>query len=677
MLVSWDWLSQYVLLNMPHQELADRLALSGLNHESTTFRDGEPVLDLEVTSNRGDCLSHLGVAREIAVLYDREVCIPEPQPTATGPAIAGQWRLENLWEEACPRYTARIVRGVCVGPSPSWLVKRLAACGIGTVNNIVDITNYVMLECGQPLHAFDLAKLQGGKIVVRPGRSGESMVAIDHKTYALNPSMLVIADAIQPVAIAGVMGGESSEVSSQTVDLLIEAADFAPRVVRTASRSLRLHSAASFRFERRIDRHRLDWASRRCCQLIQELAGGTLDAGMLDSAPDTATLPVVRLREPQIGRVLGIEIPKQKIERILSALGCRNLGSLDGDWQWQVPSWRSDLTREIDLIEELARIHGYERIPEDSIVPVFPSAKRPKDLMVERLRPLLAGCGFDEALTPSLVSKELDGMISAWTDAPSRSSRQPLLEGAQHLRRSLVPSLLQCWIGQADHIAGQVRLYEIASIYQVDGSRGDLPAEQWTLGLLGDTEDRILRGLIEELFVRAMGSPNRWEIDPWDHPSIEPATGLIYRMAGKQLAWQGQLSHRLRQKMKVARPLVLAEVHLDLLLENFQPVPTWQPTLPFPVVQRDFNLVVPESLPWAALEQTIRASAGPWLKAIHFHETYRDYAKDGNDRKRWFFSLDFQHPSQTLTGDQVRDAMKATLDQCAQQHQATLLSGSL
>jgi phenylalanyl-tRNA synthetase beta chain len=183
--------------------------------------------------------------------------------------------------------------------------------------------------------------------------------------------------------------------------------------------------------------------------------------------------------------------------------------------------------------------------------------------------------------------------------------------------------------------------------------------------------------LIEELFVRAMGNPGRWEIQPWDHPSIEPATGLVYRFAGKQLAWQGQLSHRLRQKMKVARPLVLAEVDLDQLLENFQPVPTWQPTLPFPVVQRDVNLVVPESLPWAALEQTIRASAGPWLKRIHFHETYRDYAKDGNDRKRWFFSLDFQHPSQTLTGDQVRDAMKAMLDACAGQHQATLLSGSL
>ncbi|MFN5770378.1 MAG: phenylalanine--tRNA ligase subunit beta, partial [Pirellulaceae bacterium] len=532
MLVSWDWLSQYVLLDMPHQELADRLALSGLNHESTTFHDGDPVLDLEVTSNRGDCLSHLGVAREIAVLYDREVCIPDPQPTAAGPAIERQWSLENHWEEACPRYTARIVRGVRVGPSPSWLVQRLAACGIGTVNNIVDITNYVMLECGQPLHAFDLAKLHGGKIVVRPGRPGESMVAIDHKTYALNPSMLVIADATKPVAIAGVMGGEGSEVSTQTIDLLIEAADFVPKVVRTASRSLRLHSAASFRFERRIDRHRLDWASRRCCQLIQELAGGTLDTGVLDSAPAAAMLPVVSLREKQIARVLGIEIPKQEIERILTALGCRNHGCHDGDWQWQVPSWRSDLTREIDLIEELARIHGYEKIPENAIVPVFPSAKRSKDLMVERLRPLLAGCGFDESLTPSLVSKEMDGMMSAWTEAPSRASRQPLLEGAQQLRRSLVPSLLQCWIGQADHIAGQVRLYEIASIYQVDGSRGDLPAEQWTLGLLGDADDRIVRGLIEELFVRVMGNPSRWEIQRWDHASIEPATGLAYRMDG-------------------------------------------------------------------------------------------------------------------------------------------------
>jgi phenylalanyl-tRNA synthetase beta chain len=251
MLVSWEWLSQYVDLDMSPDELASRLSLSGLNHESTTMVGGDPIIDLEVTSNRGDCLGHIGVAREVAVLYDKKLKLPEIVLTEASTKASERIRLANEYIEGCPRYTARVIRGVKVGPSPAWLVKRLAAIGIKSVNNVVDVTNFVMFECGQPLHAFDLAKIRGGQVVVRQANPKESFVAIDHKTYTLEDSAIVIADSQRAIALGGVMGGENSEVSVATVDLLIESADFKPLLVRHTARSLRLQSPASYRFERR------------------------------------------------------------------------------------------------------------------------------------------------------------------------------------------------------------------------------------------------------------------------------------------------------------------------------------------------------------------------------------------------------------------------------------------
>ena len=321
MIVSWNWLKEYVLLDMSVAELEHRLMMAGWNHEGTEDVAGDFAIDLEVTSNRPDCLGHIGVAREVGVLYERELTLPAAAPSETGPPVSEFASVAVECPELCPRYTARVIRGVKVGPSPSWISGRLATLGVAAINNIVDITNYVLMECSQPLHAFDLAKIADGQIIVREARRGETFEAINHKTYELTPGVCVIADARRPVALGGVMGGADTEVSDATTDLLIEAADFLPRSIRDTARRLNLHSDSSHRFERGVDPEGVDWASRRCCELILDIAGGELAEGVVDvAAPREPNAPVT-LRYSQLKRILGIDIDADEVRRTFTALG--------------------------------------------------------------------------------------------------------------------------------------------------------------------------------------------------------------------------------------------------------------------------------------------------------------------------------------------------------------------
>ena len=355
MIVSWNWLKEYVDLNMTHDDLVDRLTMSGLNHEGTETVGDDQAIDLEVTSNRVDCLGHIGVAREIAVLYEQPLKIPAAEIKTNSKSVADEVAVKIDSQDHCFRYTARLIKGVKIGPSPQWLQDHLTAIGIGVVNNVVDITNYVMMECGQPLHAFDYAKIADGKIIVRSAKQGEEFQAIDHKTYKLNDNMCVIADSNGPVAIAGVMGGADSEVSDSTTDILLEAAYFDQLSVRNTARKLKLFSASSFRFERNIDSANLDWASRRACELIVKLAGGEVCDGIVDAGEQPSKPADVTLRFAQLKRLLGIAIPVDFSKQCLENLGAVITKSDDASVTVTPPSWRKDLTREVDLIEEVGR----------------------------------------------------------------------------------------------------------------------------------------------------------------------------------------------------------------------------------------------------------------------------------------------------------------------------------
>ena len=370
MIVSWNWLAQYVRLDMPVEALTERLALTGLNHELTEDVGGDLAIDLEVTSNRPDCLGHLGVAREISVLFDKTLRIPDPNPRCNGEPVETCAAVTIEANDLCPRLTARVVSGVAIRESPWWIRKRLETLGVRPISNVVDVTNYVMFECGQPLHAYDLDMLKGKKLIVRRALPKEQLRAINNKVYELNPDMLTIADAERAVGLAGVMGGFDTEIGTNTRNVLIEAARFDPMSVRKTSRALALFSPSSYRFERPLDPEITEWASRRCAELILETAGGSLHPGVIDVGTRPETRAPVTLRLDQIARVLGITIDREIAARILIALGLKPTGQTPTTLSFAPPSWRSDLEREIDLIEEVARVHGYEHIPEDRAVPL-------------------------------------------------------------------------------------------------------------------------------------------------------------------------------------------------------------------------------------------------------------------------------------------------------------------
>jgi phenylalanyl-tRNA synthetase beta chain len=674
MLVSWNWLSRYIHVPVSPQKLGERFAMSGLNLESVqTIDNGDFQIDLEVTSNRGDCLGHIGIAREAAVLYDRQLCLPQANPIANGPAIAGSFAVENAFAQACPRYTARIIRGVKVGPSPEWMVELLANVGIKSINNVVDITNFVLLECGQPLHAFDLQKLQGKKVQVRRGQPNETLQAIDHRTYTLHAEDCVIADGDRAIAIAGIMGGADTEVTSGTEDVLIEAAEFTPLAIRRTARRLRLHSPSSFRFERRVDPQGVDWASRRCCELILEIAGGTLDQGSLETSAVSSPRAPVALRLAQIERVLGIQIPAETILKILTGLGCQSPKSTDAQTLTVIPpSWRHDLGREIDLIEEVARIHGYDKIPDDAPIPVVPSRRRPIDYVMDRVRGMLQAAGFCEAMTPSFVTTATDSLYSPWTAAPALETLTPMLEGARTLRRSLIPSLLHSRYSNQAASGLQADLYETAHIYLPSAADESLPVEHMTLGLVTGRDFFSVKGVVQGLIDR-LGIVESLSAQPQGGSILDADLALQLQIGEQVIGYMGMLSSEAQKKLKLDLPVTVCELDLHALNSQVNLVPQHRPISPYPVVSRDINLVVEEEVRWAGLEQIVRRSLGSTLNTVRYIETYRNPDKDGAGKKRILFNLQLQKSDATLSGHEADSLVNNVIQQCRSELGAELL----
>ena len=675
MLVSWEWLSDYVDIGISHEQMATRWALTGLNHESTVIVDGVPVIDLEITSNRGDCLGHIGIAREASVLLQSELRFPSPQLKTIDEVVSKSLVIENQFEEACPRYIGRLIRGVKIGPSPLWLQKRLNAIGVKPINNVVDATNYVMFECGQPLHAFDFANIRGGRIIVRPAREREDFVAIDHRTYQLDPQMVVIADAERAVAIGGVMGGVESEVSPVTVDILLEAAEFMPLSIRRTARKLKLHSPSSYRYERRIDQSNMDWASRRCCEIILETAGGQLLAGSVDTGERLPERSPISLREDKITRVLGIEVPWERSLDILVRLGCHVTDDpSDANARVLSPSHRSDLTREIDLIEEIARIHGYDQIPEDADVPLVSSAKRPKDVVMETVRRVVCACGFDETMTPSLIGKSQSSAISPWTVEEPLTTLIPLLEGANHLRRSLIPSLISAKLYNQSQTNRDVQLFETANVFLPRTS--GLPGQQFNLGVIGSSDIRGVTGAFEEILHRVCGpdflkSKVSKSLVSWNY--LAPQSGIAWQIDGEMIAWIGQLNRAIVDSLKLDCAAVVGEMNLDMLLEHARLIPQLQAIVSFPTIERDLNLILDEEAQWQSIASTIQNSAGPLCINIVFREIYRDTKKDGEGKKRVLLSIHLRSDSETLTGEQADTVMQKVLLACKNEFQANIL----
>jgi phenylalanyl-tRNA synthetase beta chain len=686
MLISWNWLKQYVPLDMPPAEFERRLMMAGLNHESTQQVGDDLAIDLEVTSNRPDCLGHIGIAREAAVLFGRTLTIPAAKPSDGKTPVDKLVKVRIECPDLCLRYTARVIRGMKIAPSPKWMAEQLETIGITPINNVVDISNYVLMECGQPLHTFDFGKLKGGAIVIRRPLPGETIEAIDHKTYPLASEMCMICDIKDPVAIGGVMGGAQTEIGNATRDVLIEAAEFDPVSIRTTARQLNLHSDSSYRFERRIDPEGLDWASRRCCELILELAGGELAAGVVDVGQPPTRRDPITLRFSQLRRILGIDVPIERVREILVALGNVETSSptpsvpsppapSPSSLTLIPPSWRRDLTREIDLIEEVARIHGYETIPEDVGVPMVPSAKRREDRVLEKIRHVLTAAEFDEAMTLSVVDEQTSELLSPWTAVPPLRSRIPVIRGADCLRRSLAPSLLA--VRRTNEALGNqnIELFEIAKVYLPQD--GSLPREELLLAIVSSRVYQEVKGVIEAI-LGELKTADPLEADDFPLPLLKASDACRLRFrnetsqSGCGLGYVGRLTDEALKRFDLRGPTVIAEIRLSPLIEAAELVPRYAPQSPYPAVTRDLNLIVDQRVLWADVAATVRASGGPCLESLEYRDTYRDAQRLGPTKKSLLFCVALRSNEGTLTNRQADELRDGIVAACRETHGAEL-----
>ncbi len=677
MIVSKNWLAEYVPLPKTIDELTHRLTMSGLNLEefhdvSEGLSKPDVAIDLEVTSNRPDCLGHIGVAREAAVLFEQPLTIPIVAVVESSEQAIAATSITIECADLCPEYHGRVLRGVRIGPSPAWLKDRLAAIGINTVNNVVDVTNFVMLECGQPLHAFDLDRLDGRRIDVRRAKKGEVITAIDQRQYVLTEEMCVIADAKRPVAVAGVMGGFDTEISNSTVNVLIESAAFASMTVRSTARALKLHSPSSYRFERKVDRSGLDWASRRCCELIMKVAGGRLLTGSIVAGTRLSDPPVpVRLRFSQVSRLLGIEIRPEICLGILGRLGLKCVDRDPAGASFEPPSWRPDLLRECDLIEEVARIHGYDQIPINATLPVVSTSRTLRERVLDTVRSQLVASGLSEAMTLSFVSEEQRQLFRPLGEiapvAVSHSSRSH----ENQLRQCLIPSLLQCRRQNERHGNANAELFEIARVYLSAGTaEPEQIAEPLTIGIVCGRPFAQLMGIVESLAAKLAPHAAVSTVRT-NQPEFALGRGTSVMLDGRHWGWVGELHRDIADQADLQDAVTVAELRLPIVESLFEALRTYAPLPRFPSISRDLNFVLPESVTWAQLSDTVSQSAGKLLVGTSFGGQYRGKQIEF-DRKSYLVTCRFLSPDRTLTTEEVDAAVQRIIQRCESQLSAKL-----
>ena len=620
MKISTEWLGEYVPLP---DNLDDALLMAGLGVEA---REGE-VLELEITSNRGDWLSALGIAREIGALTGARVRPPYIELDESGPALEGRLSVAIENPADCARYVARLVEGVTIGPSPAWMQRRLSECGVRPINNVVDVSNYVMLELGQPLHCFDFDKVSGAQIRVRRAQSGETLTTLDEIERELSPEMLAICDANGPIALAGVMGGANSEVTEATTSVLIESAYFAPQRVRRNAFLLGMATEASRRFERHVDPNGCRRAADRAAQLLAEIAGGTVAQGALDRYPAPQLEPSVSMRVARCNAVLGLKIPREKQREMLERLGFKVTES-EGVLSAQIPTWRRDIEREIDLIEEVARLYGYDRVPVTLHQGGTAGAGRPlSSRLRDRARSACLRCGLTEITTYSLSNErahELAGM--SWEGAVKL--RNPLSEDYTMLRTALLPSMLEV---VRRNKGRRMRAFEIGKIYF---QQGELADERRVLGMaLSDAPARpnwqkidepvdfyALKAIVENVLCE-FGAP-RPLLSPVKQPSLHPGRAASIALNGEEIGVLGEVHPQIARNWDLTERVYVARIDFDALVRHISLVRKYQPFSKFPAVERDLALLVPAAMPAANLIDAARRAGGALLESATVFDVY-------------------------------------------------------
>ena len=632
------------------------------------------VLEIAVTPNRGDCLSHLGVAREVAALTGGRLRVARRIPREEGEATGSVAGVEIADPDLCPRYVARVIRGVRIGPSPFWLRRRLEICGVRPINNVVDATNYVMLEVGQPLHAFDLTLLRERRIVVRRARSGEGLVTLDGVRRALTPGMLVIADAAQSVAVAGVMGGAATEVRPESTDLLLESATFEPLSVRRTAKALGLATEASYRFERGVDPEGPAAAADRASRLIQETAGGTVTPGLLDVRPVPFAPRRLTLRLPRAAAVLGMPVEAAAAMSILRGLGFAVRRGRDRSLALTVPSWRADVTREIDVIEEVARVQGFEKIPVSLPAGRAGLPTRLRETRLEAIvRRLLVAAGYQEVINLSFTREEVFDTVALPPGHPLRDAvriRNPLGGGEMLLRTHLLPALLEDLSTNERRGVRSAWLFELAYVYRpVPGER--LPREERHLAGVamgapgqahwsGEQDGADFfdgKGTLEALG-RVLGIGLAFGGEG-DAPYLHPGRRAVVLAGGEEVGIAGEVHPDVRARMSLAGRPVAFEVGLGRLFAHAAPVAAYRPPPRFPAVTRDVAVLVQADLPASRVREVIEKSGGAWVEGVTLFDLYEGEKVPAGHRSL-AFSVAYRAADRTLTDAEV-NAVHATV----------------
>ena len=610
------------------------------------------LVDFEVTPNRPDWLSVVGIAREVAALTGARLRPPRPQLSESGEPAGSATRVDIEDAGGCPRYVARILRQVEVGPSPRWLQDRLRAVGQRPVNNIVDVTNFVMLELGQPLHAFDLHRLHEGRIVVRRARSGERLRTLDGEDRVLDPEALVIADASRPVALAGVIGGADSEVTEATTEVLLEAASFDPPRVRSLSSRLGLRTEASYRFERGVDWDLPAAAGARAAQLMTEIAGAKAAPGCVDAMPAALQRRRIRLRPSRAAELLAVDLEAAECRRTLEALGCSVDEDREGGLEVEAPSFRPDLEREIDLIEEVGRVRGYEEVPVTR--QLRGPAPGPADGGYDdqrRLRRLLTAAGLDEAVTTSIVADdwaELTGPVACRLANPPAS-------GVSSLRTSLIPGLLDVARRNLHQRAAGVGIFEIGRVFVAAEGGGDREVPR-AGGLLAGRKDASWRAEQRPLDVLDLKGAVEGLVDGLEGITFEPVErfpwraghGAEIRHGDRVLGALGQADPALAARFDLTWDTYIFELDLAALFDAWGRRSSAFRSLPrFPPVERDLAVVLDERIPAARVAAEIRGAAPDLVESIDLFDVYRgDQVEAG--KRSLAFALRLRSADRTL-----------------------------
>jgi len=658
MKISYSWLQEFVDIPVDAQTLGQRITHVGLALESLEERDGGSVLDLDVTTNRPDCLNHLGVAREVRAIYGGPFRKPNFQLKEAAKAASEVFSISIADSELCGRYCGRYIAGVKIGPSPDWLKKRLEAVGVRSINNVADITNYVMMELGHPMHAFDADKLGGRQIIVRRAGLDEKLTTLDGVERALNPSILVIADANKPVALAGIMGGGESEITGSTTNVLLESAYFNPGSIRKTARTLGMTTEASYRFERGADIEMAAFACDRAALLIQELAGGEVLRGMIDVYPGEAKAASVNLRRDRIARVLGAAVDDAVVNEIFERLELKPVQTATG-WTVEVPTFRVDLAGEEDLLEEIARHHGFDKFPATLPASRGFGSPLPHESRVRRLRGFLSAAGYSEITTYSFGNEQMEKRF--YPDIDPLRLRNPMSEETTILRTSLIPGMLSTLQWNLNRGIRNLQLYEFSKVYWNGGERRTL-----LLGACGNLRMAsvhetlrefdffVLKGDIEELLA-GFNTPVRLTTDnipKYYHP------GRFARVG--HLAMFGELHPEYAEPFKFRQRVYMAEIDIELLLgssENRQieQIPK------YPAVKRDFSLLLEKGTQYATVHRTI---AGAGISELIRVEPFDRMESGPFPETKYSLSVSvvYQSAERTLTDVEVEGFDKRIID---------------